>query len=65
MNSSNKIELTPSVLNHFQAEVKATWDRSIDVRNEFGGNFDRYFAFVKADAYGKVKILNGAAKIEH
>ena len=36
---------------------KVTWGKDGKLRAEFGGSFDHYLAFAKAEASGKVKIL--------
>lgn len=38
-------------------QAKAAWDKSADLRAEFGGTFADYLAFRKADARGQVRIL--------
>lgn len=40
-----------------EERAKAEWDKDAGLRGEFGGNFNAYLAFKKADEAGKVKIL--------
>lgn len=40
-----------------EGALKAAWDKDADLRREFGGNFDAYKAYAKADAQGRVKVL--------
>jgi|GEM_PF-2857125 len=40
------------------AHAKREWESSKSIRDEFRGNYDAYLAFMKADAAGKVRILN-------
>lgn len=40
-----------------EERAKAEWDKSVDIRNEFSGDYDTYLAFRKADDAGRVKIL--------
>ena len=39
------------------AAVRHGWDTNATLRQEFGGSFDRYVAFRKAHASGRVRIL--------
>lgn len=38
-------------------QAKAEWDRSPDVRDEFGGSFTAYLAYRKAESEGRVRRL--------
>jgi capsid assembly protease len=49
------VEVTPKV---DESDPKAVWDADQDLQDEFGGEFERFEAFLKADAQGLVKILN-------
>lgn len=40
-------------------KAKADWDRDAKLRADFGGNYDRYLAYVKAESGGRTKILGG------
>lgn len=42
------------------AAAKAAWDANASLRAEFGNSFERYQAFTKATASGRVKILRQA-----
>ena len=39
-------------------DARATWDADANVRAEFGGSFERYEAFTKAKASGRVRLLS-------
>ena len=39
--------------------TKKAWDADPALRAEFGGSYDEYLAFAKADAAGQVKIYKG------
>lgn len=41
-----------------EERAKAEWDKSPDVRDEFGGQFDSYLAWRRADEGGRVHVLN-------
>ena len=38
-------------------KAKATWDKSRDLQAEFGGNFEAYTAFMRAEASGRARVL--------
>lgn len=40
-----------------EAAARHAWDTNASLRAEFGGNFDRYAAFQKASASGRVRVL--------
>lgn len=40
-----------------EQKAKIMWDKSPDIRKEFGENFDAYHAFLKNDEAGMVRIL--------
>ena len=40
-----------------EQKAKIVWDKTPDLRKEFGDNFDAYHAFLKNDEAGKVRIL--------
>ena len=40
-----------------ETRAKAAWDASADLQAEFGGKFDAYLAFEKANASGQARIL--------
>lgn len=46
-------EAAPTV----EEKARAAWDKDADLRAEFGGNFNGYLAFAKAEAEGKVRLL--------
>lgn len=45
-----------------EEEMKAAFEGSEELQAEFGGDFARYTAFLKAESAGKVKILNKGGK---
>jgi hypothetical protein len=42
--------------------AKATWDKDSALRSEYGGDYDAYLSFRKAEDQGLVKILGGKTK---
>lgn len=40
-----------------EERCKAKWDKSAELRAEYGGQYDAYLAFEKAHAEGRVKVL--------
>lgn len=40
-----------------EERAKAEWDKDVNTRNEFDGDYDAYLAFRKADDGGRVRIL--------
>lgn len=40
-----------------EERAKAEWDQSVEVRDEFSGDYNAYIAFRKAESAGQVKIL--------
>jgi len=42
-----------------EERTKKTWDKDPKVRKEFGGDYESYLAYEKANAKGLVKILRG------
>ncbi|MEX0599058.1 MAG: S49 family peptidase, partial [Rhodothermales bacterium] len=40
-------------------KAKAEWDRDAKLRADFEGNFDRYLAYAKASANGRMRVLGG------
>ena len=47
----------PLNLRTFEEQAKAQWDSDPALREEFGGKFEAYTAFLKAKASGQVRIL--------
>jgi hypothetical protein len=43
-----------------EARARAAWDASADLQAEFGGSFDAFLAFEKANAAGTARILRAA-----
>ena len=39
--------------------AKAEWDKDADLRAEFGGDYDAYLAFAKADSVGLARVKRG------
>lgn len=43
-----------------EAKAKSAWDKDAKLRAEFGGKFDTYLAFSKAESTGRARILRRA-----
>jgi hypothetical protein len=43
----------------FKAKLRKQWDKSKALRSEFGGSFDTYLAFAKADSKGLIQLKDG------
>lgn len=41
------------------ANFKNDWNKSAELRKEFGGNYDAYVAYMKAAITGRAKIYGG------
>lgn len=54
----------PKVVNgkSSEEEMKSVWDKSEDLQSEYGGDFDRYKSFLRAETAGRAKIFNVGGK---
>ncbi len=42
-----------------EKEARLEWDRNTALREEFGGDFAAYTAYLKAEREGRIKIIGG------
>ena len=56
LNIRKQGEIDPNL--PIEDQAKAIWNKSPDLRKEFGDDFDAYLAFTKANAEGRVRIWN-------
>ena len=44
-----------------QQYIKRTWENDVNIREEFGQDFDCYRCYVQAEAAGQIKLLKPQA----